>query len=104
MGSSVCAMVLSRAQTNHALTSRIVLSAFKSRLETTHADRVQRPTLPVVCHRKAHSQRHVSSAAYEPPSHPHPESHPIKVVMSRPLSCLPLLTLIRSYIITSVSA
>jgi hypothetical protein len=55
-------------------------------------------------HRRAHTRRHVSSAAADLPHEVRNTSSPTTMPRPAPLSCLPLATLLRSYIITSVSS
>lgn len=99
-----CVTQLSRLQTRHVLRSTSVLA---SSISSTHA--LQRPPRSkpyetLYQSRQAHTQRNVSSAAYDLSSKPHPESHPVEMAALRPLSCLSLSTLVRSYVITSVSS
>lgn len=99
-----CVTQLSRLQTRHVLRSSFVLASSIS--STPSQQRRLRTTQYETPHqrRHAHTRRNVSSAAYDLPSDPHPESHPVEMTTLRPLSCLPLSTLIRSYTITSVSS
>ena len=57
------------------------------------------------CQRRTiHTHRKISSSSYELPANAHFEVTPSEAPSSRPLSCLSLTTLIRSYAITSVSS
>ena len=93
-----CATHLGRLQTRYVLRSTFVLA---SSIPSTHNQQQQLRSARFEINRQVHTRRNVSSAAYDLPSDP---SHAIEMPKSRPLSCLPLSTLIRSYTITSISS
>lgn len=100
-----CTAQLSRLQSRQVLRSTFILAP--SALSThTLRRRPRNNRRPEALHprRQAHTRRNLSSTALDVLSSPHPESHPVEKATLRPLSCLPLSTLIRSYTITSVSS
>lgn len=96
---------LPRLRSQHLLgPSAIVLSVIASS-NTSSISRTRRePRRRPFQHHAIHTRRSISSSSYDLPANAHLELTPSEGSTSRPLSCLSLTTLIRSYTITSVSS